>query len=144
MKLIACLLFIALLPVQWETDFATAQKTARDKNRLILLNFSGSDWCTPCMATKKDYLENEVFTKMAQENLVLLNADFPRRKKNMLSAEQTAKNEALAEKYNKQGSFPLTLLLDANGKVLKLWAGKPAVPVAAWVKEIKAVCDSRK
>lgn len=144
MKLLACILLVALLPLKWETDFATAQSVAKEKNRLILLNFSGSDWCAPCIATKKGYFENDAFVAMAKDNLVLLNADFPRKKKNQLSEEQAKKNDALADKYNKQGNFPLTLLLDANGKVLKSWTGKPEAPVEKWVKEIKSFCDSRK
>ncbi len=141
MKAMVCLLLVALLPLQWETDYETAKKIAKEKHQLILLNFSGSDWCAPCVATKRDYFENEAFKSMAAKNLVLLNADFPRKKKNQLSAEQAKKNDALAEKYNKQGNFPLTLLLDADGKVIKSWTGRPEAPVEKWVKEIKSICD---
>jgi thioredoxin-related protein len=144
MKFLACLLFVAFLPITWETDFSTAQKIAKEERKFILLNFSGSDWCAPCVATRKDYFDSEAFANMAKDNLVLLNADFPRKKKNQLSEEQTKKNEALAEKYNKEGSFPLTLLLDTNGKVIKYWKGKPEATVDGWVTEIKAACDSHK
>jgi thiol-disulfide isomerase/thioredoxin len=143
MKLIALLLLV-VLPLQWETDFETAKKAAKEKNQLILLNFSGSDWCGPCIVTRKQYLENEDFLKMAKDNVVMLNADFPRRKKNQLSPEQAKKNDALAEMYNRSGHFPYTLLLDANGKVIKIWDGKPAVAVEKWIKEIKGLCDANK
>lgn len=142
MKLIAALFVLVILPLKWETDFETAKKLAKEKNELILLSFSGSDWCGPCVATRKNYFETDAFAALAKGNLVLLNADFPRKKKNQLSAEQTRKNETLAEKYNKEGNFPYTLLLDANGKVLKSWKGQPTVPVEKWIAEIKAVCDS--
>ncbi|WP_294825196.1 thioredoxin family protein [uncultured Flavobacterium sp.] len=144
MKALACLLLIVLLPLKWETDFTQASKAAKNEHKLILLNFSGSDWCAPCIATKKEYFEAEVFADMAKEKLILLNADFPRRKKNQLSPEQIKKNEALAEKYNKEGNFPYTLLLDADGKVLKSWKGKPELPVDKWVKEIRSACESHK
>ena len=135
---------IAVIPMQWGNDFESAKKTAKENNQLILLNFSGSDWCAPCIQTKKEYFENESFIKMAKDNLVLVNADFPRRKKNLLSLEQTKKNESVAEKYNKDGYFPYTLLLDANGKVIKSWKGKPDVSVEKWVGNIKAICESNK
>lgn len=144
MKFLACLLTIAFLPLTWETDFSAAQKIAKEQHKFILLNFSGSDWCAPCVATRKDYFESEAFANLANDNLVLLNADFPRKKKNQLSEEQTKKNEALAEKYNKEGSFPLTLLLDTNGNVIKSWKGKPEATVNGWVTEVKAACDSYK
>ncbi|RYD97600.1 MAG: redoxin domain-containing protein [Sphingobacteriales bacterium] len=143
MKLLVLLLFFTLT-AQWEPDFENAKKIARENHELILLNFSGSDWCGPCIVLRKDYIESEVFQKMAKGNLILVNADFPRKKKNQISPQQVKRNEALAEKYNKEGNFPLTLLLDANGKVLKTWKGKPGVPVEKWAQEIKAICTANK
>ncbi|TGD56765.1 thioredoxin family protein [Flavobacterium humi] len=144
MKLIALFLLLLALPVQWEPDFNNAKKIAKEKNELILLNFSGSDWCGPCILLRKEYIESQVFTDMANENLVLVNADFPRKKKNIGTPEQVRRNEALAEIYNKEGSFPLTLLLNADGKVLKTWSGKPETTPEQWTAEIKAICDSKK
>lgn len=144
MKLIALSLLFLLLPIQWEPDFENAKKTAKEKHELILLNFSGSDWCGPCIVLRRDYLESEVFTKMADQNLVLVNADFPRKKKNIPAESVVKRNDALAEKYNKEGSFPFTLLLDADGKVLKTWRGKPEVTPEEWTAQIKAVCDAHK
>jgi len=137
-------LLIAAFTVQWEPDFDSAKKIAKEKNELILLNFSGSDWCGPCILLRKDYLDNADFLQMANDNLVLVNADFPRKKKNQPAPEQIKKNEALAEKYNKMGNFPYTLLLDADGNVIKTWTGKPEAPVEVWVNEIKALCDAHK
>ena len=48
----------------------------------------------------------------------MLKADFPRRKANKLSEEQTALNEKLAETYDQEGFFPLVVVLNKNGKVL--------------------------
>lgn len=143
MKVVA-LMMLFILPIQWEPSFENAKKTAKEKHELILLNFSGSDWCGPCIVTRRDYLESEVFTKMANDNLVLVNADFPRKKKNIPSADVVKRNEALAERYNKKGDFPLTLLLDSDGKVLKSWNGKPEASPEQWTAEIKAICDANK
>ena len=138
------LLLLFLVPIQWEPSFEKAKQIAHEKHELILLNFSGSDWCGPCIVLRKDYLESEVFTKMATDNLVLVNADFPRRSKNLPSADVVKRNEALAEIYNKEGAFPLTLLLDADGKVLKTWRGKPDVSPEQWSEELKNICDAHK
>src|SRR3954470_12516322 len=119
------ILFIALLglaafaPGDWQNDFEKAKQTAQADHKYILLNFSGSDWCGPCIRLHKEIFDSEVFTKYADEHLVLVKADFPRLKKNMLSKEQQKQNDALADKYNSDGAFPLTLLLDADGKVIK-------------------------
>lgn len=144
MKLITLFLLLAVLPIQWEPDFNNAKKIAKEKNKLILLNFSGSDWCGPCIMLRRDYIESQGFINMANNDLVLVNADFPRKKKNIGNPAQVKRNEDLAEIYNKNGIFPLTLLLDANGKVLKIWQGKPEVLPEKWTAEIKAICDSKK
>lgn len=144
MKLLSLsLLFLFALPLQWEPDFENAKKTARERRELILLNFSGSDWCGPCIAFRKDYLESEAFSAYAQDHLVLVNADFPRKSKNQLSPEMTKRNGALAELYNKQGNFPFTLVLNAEGKVLKTWAGKPKESVDQWIGALKALEPSK-
>lgn len=138
------LLLIFIIPIQWEPNFEQAKKLAKDKNELILLNFSGSDWCVPCIGLHKEYLETELFTEFSSKNLILVNADFPRRKKNLTPTEQTKRNEALAEIYNPNGIFPLTLLITADGKVVKSWEGKPKVSVEKWIEEIQVICQANK
>lgn len=107
----------------WGSDLSVAQQAAKDQHKLILLNFSGSDWCGPCIKLKKDVFESTEFQSFAEANLVLVRADFPRLKKNQLAKDQQAKNDALAERYNSDGKFPLTVLLNEQGKVLKEWDG---------------------
>jgi len=133
------LVFIPLLLTfgGWETDFEKAQKTAAEEHKLILLNFSGSDWCIPCIRLHKELFEDDSFKDFAKENLILVDADFPRLKKNQLSKEQQKKNEALAEKYNPQGSFPLTLLVNARGEVLQSWDGYIEMPPDLFISAIK-------
>lgn len=124
MKIITALLvMITIVTPEWLNDFEVAKHAAAENHKQILLNFSGSDWCAPCIKMKKEVFESEKFLSLAGEQLVLVRADFPRNKKNKLSVEQTKKNEMLAEKYNPQGKFPLTVLLDADGKVIREWDG---------------------
>lgn len=117
------LMFLLTGSVDWLSNFDTAKKIAGQDHKYILLNFSGSDWCAPCIKMKQEVFESASFSSVAAEKLVLLRADFPRAKKNQLPKEQQKHNEVLAEKYNPSGKFPLTLLLDANGKVLREWDG---------------------
>lgn len=120
------ILFFSLL--SWMGDFSQAQKDASTQKKLILLNFSGSDWCGPCIKLKHDVFESETFGQYAQNKLVLVRADFPRLKKNQLPADQQARNDQMAEKYNPNGKFPLTVLINSQGKVLKEWEGyQPSV-----------------
>lgn len=117
--------FIFFVEPKWGNDFDKAKIESLESKKLILLYFSGSDWCGPCIKLKKDVLETDEFIDFASNKLVLVRADFPRMKKNQLDKVQTEKNEKLAEKYNNKGKFPLTVLLDSSGKVLKEWDGYP-------------------
>jgi len=92
----------------------------------------------------KEIFNSDVFTKFAADNLVLVNADFPRLKKNQLSAEQQKKNDQMADAYNKNGIFPLTLLLTSDGKVLKKWEGYPNETPDQFTNEVKALLDANK
>jgi thioredoxin-related protein len=126
-------------PAVWMGNFNEAQNEAKKSHKLILVNFSGSDWCGPCIRLRKEILESATFEDYAKDNLLLVRADFPRAKKNQLEKDQVKLNEALAEKYNKDGKFPFTLLVDENGKVLKTWDGFPNISPDEFVKQVSSI-----
>lgn len=139
MKLLAIYFLLALSPsVTWLGDFSQAKTEATQKHKLILINFSGSDWCGPCIRLRKEILESGAFVNYASDHLVLVRADFPRQKKNQLSKEQVKLNEALADKYNTEGKFPYTLLIDENGKILKDWDGFPNETPEQFIAQISS------
>jgi thioredoxin-related protein len=104
--------------VHWLNNIDSAKTLSTENRKIILLKFSGSDWCANCKRLDHFFFETEEFKKFATEILVLLEADFPLRKKNKLSDEQQAHNDQLANKFNKQGDFPLVLILNDQGKLL--------------------------
>lgn len=137
MKQLSIILFAFFtIPVSWTGNFAEAQKQAKASHKQILINFSGSDWCGPCIRLRKEILESKSFEEYAANNLILVRADFPRQKKNQLPQAQIKLNESLAEVYNKDGKFPFTVLVDENGKVLRSWDGFPDESPEAFVSEI--------
>ncbi|MBP6050148.1 MAG: thioredoxin family protein [Chitinophagales bacterium] len=130
--------------VNWQNNFTNAKQEATEQHKFILLNFSGSDWCGPCIMFKKDVLESDVFKQFADSNLIMVNADFPRQKKNQLSKEQQKQNNDLADNYNKTGIFPKTLLLTSTGKIIKVWEGKPKKSTEDFIAEINEAIAVRK
>ncbi len=108
----------SVMAQDWLTSLEQAQTKAKTTNRNILLVFSGSDWCVPCMKLEKNIWESNEFKTFSKDHFVLLKAEFVKQKKNKLSEEQQSYNEKLAEKYNPQGYFPLVVLLDKEGKVI--------------------------
>lgn len=102
----------------WNTMLDAALQQAKATGRPVLAVFSGSDWCKPCIMLKQEVFDKPEFVQYAQSRLVLARFDFPRSKKNKLPTEQTKQNEQAAAKLNKEGAFPLVVLLSPEGKVL--------------------------
>jgi len=127
-----------------ETDFDKALQKAKQEHKLVLLRFSGSDWCVPCIRMSKAIFENQSFKEYAEANLVLVAADFPRLKKNKLPAEQQKANDDLAEKFNSQGNFPLTVLIDEKRSVLKTWEGYDEMTADQFISELKKFTEGIK
>jgi thioredoxin-related protein len=102
----------------WNTNFEDVKVKAEKENKNILLVFSGSDWCGPCIKLDKAVWKSPEFQVEADKSWVIYKADFPKKKANQLSSEMIKSNNKLAEEYNKNGSFPLVVLLDKKGKVI--------------------------
>lgn len=123
---LSLLLPSARADVTWLTDFKDAQQKARTDNKLLLLDFTGSDWCGWCIKLRKEVFAKPEFRDYATKNLVLMEVDFPRGK--TISDTVRQQNEALAEKYGVQG-FPTIVVLNSEGKKvgeLSYDAGIPA------------------
>ena len=117
----------AAAELNWLTDFNAAKERARAEKKLVLINFTGSDWCPPCMRLRKEVFSQPEFASYAKENLVLLEADFPRRKQ--LPAAQQAANESLARQFGIE-SFPTIVMLNPEGKELGRIGYTPGGPKA--------------
>ena len=106
---------IALLSlISWNViaQEATAEQVfdlSRETRKPVLIIFSGSDWCAPCIRFDKKVIADNSFQAFAKENLIILKADFPQRKK--IADDLKKQNEALAEKYNPKGLFPHLVLV---------------------------------
>jgi len=103
-----------------------AFKLSAQSQKPVLLIFSGSDWCAPCIQFQKRILSSEQFEHYAYDHLILLKVDFPQRIK--LERELVIQNEHLAERYNPQGQFPHILLLRPDQTVLSVLAYKNQQP----------------
>ncbi len=121
----------------WLTDLSEAKKQAKDENKKIVLVFQGSDWCTPCIKLDHEIWQSAEFKEYAKKHFVMLKADFPRKKKNRLSKEQQAKNNQLAERYNRNGIFPFVVVIDATGKVLQQLSYE-AVSPKEYIKKLES------
>ena len=113
--LLACcaLLQVRADELTWLTDLPKAQAQAKAENKLVFLDFTGSDWCVWCKKLHAEVFSTPEFQDYARKNLVLVTVDFPHETK--LSAEQTKANKALGEKYGIKG-YPTLIVLNGDGK----------------------------
>ena len=87
MKRIALILFLTVVmsvngfaqKLIWHTDMEKAIDVATKENKKMLLFFTGSDWCGWCIKLQNEVLKTSDFEKWANENVVLVELDFPRR-----------------------------------------------------------------
>lgn len=125
-------------PAAWLSDLGAAQAQAKATNRPVLVVFSGSDWCKPCIIYEQEVFSQPAFTAYAKDRLVLAHFDFPRQKRNQPTAAQLKLNEAAAAQLNRSGDFPLAVLLSPEGQVLAKTgyiAGGPAA-FEAYLKKV--------
>lgn len=119
----------------WLKDFDKAIAQAKEENKVVLVEFHGSDWCPPCIKLNKEVLSTDAFKDLAESSLVLVDADFPRKSK--LPEEQMDHNDALAKKYGVK-YFPTVLLISAEGEVLDKMVGFPKGGLEGFLSFIKA------
>ena len=117
----------------WVTDLPAAQAQAKGENKLVLVNFTGSDWCSWCKTLQKEVFTKPEFNTYAKGKLVLVEVDFPSHKTQSDELKKT--NEALQEKFKIEG-FPTILVLDGEGKVLWRQVGYMEGGTKAWLAKL--------
>ena len=119
----------------WVTDFAKAQAEAKKGNKLILMNFTGSDWCGWCIKLKKEVFDTKEFSDYAKENVVLVEVDFPTAKVKLSDAQKKA-NEELKNKFSATRGFPTIVVTDSSGKEVWRQIGYMEGGPKAWIAKL--------
>lgn len=125
-----CLAVAPLRAAEWLTDLPKALAKARAEKKLVLLHFTGSDWCPPCKALHENVLTSKEFEAYADKNLVLVEVDFPRKTKQPEELKEA--NEALAAEFKVDG-FPTVIVLDPGRKELQKIVGYDGEPAAKYI-----------
>ena len=147
MRRFSCLLvgfiFVATVAhgaaAEWQTDYEQALAAAKVARKCVLLDFTGSDWCPPCIEMKKVVFSRPAFQNYAQKNLILVEIDSPGRK--TLPENLTKQNERLKRQYGvDRKGFPTVVLLSPDGKVLgelQGYGGEGPEEIIAWVEKLR-------
>jgi len=118
----------------WLTDLPAAQAQARSENKIVLMDFTGSDWCSWCIKFKKEVLDTKGFQQYAGNNVVLVEVDFPDKKPQ--PADLKKANAALKDKYKIEG-YPTFVVLDKDGKEIGRQVGYSAGGPKAFIAQLE-------
>jgi thiol:disulfide interchange protein len=100
----------ASTPEGWTTDLENAFEQAKKENKSVLVEFTGSDWCPPCIAMRKNVFTKKDFVEKASKKFILVELDFPK-----ADPELKKRNQPHLEKYQVEG-FPTVILFTPEGK----------------------------
>lgn len=120
----------------WSDNFKESLAKAKTEKKLLLAEFTGSDWCPPCKKQAAEVFSQQEFKDYAARNLVLVELDYPRSKP--LSDAVKAQNQELKTKYAIRG-YPTVVMLDGEGKELARWVGYGGGGPAALIAKIDAL-----
>jgi len=121
----------------WETDLDKAIEKARAEKKSVLVEFTGSDWCPPCIAMRKNVFTKKEFINAASKNFVLVELDFPKK-----DEELAEKNQPLAEKFKIAG-FPTVVLLDSEGNEFTRFTASQFPEVKDFLKHLDTALERK-
>ncbi len=133
----AAALFLSLTSLMakpgWSEDYTASLAKAKADGRMVLLDFTGSDWCGWCIKIDNEIFSKPEFQAYARENLELVELDFPRGKS--LPPQVKAQNQKLMQQYGIEG-FPTIIVLNSNGEKIGELGYMEGGP-AAFIAELK-------
>jgi len=137
---LAALVVASRAELAWQTNFEAAKQQAKKEDKVVLVDFTGSDWCGYCIRLKKAVWDKPEFAKFAEKSLVLVELDFPHNKK--LPADLKKQNDKLQDNYHIEG-FPTIVLLDGDGKELGRMEGYEGDNVDSYIKRLEKIIATK-
>ncbi|MBC8128418.1 MAG: thioredoxin family protein [Gloeobacteraceae cyanobacterium ES-bin-144] len=127
----------ATTPQGWMADLDKAFAKAKMEKKAVLVEFTGSDWCPPCIVLKKDVFSQKEFVTAASKKFILVEVDFPR-----AQPDVAKKNEPLMEKYKVDG-FPTVLLFTSDGKEFTRFDATQFPSVSEFLKHLNEALEKK-
>lgn len=125
----------------WLADLSKAQVQAKAEDKVVLMDFTGSDWCPACMRFNKEVLNSSVFRKYADKNVVVIEVDFPQNKP---QSDELKKNNAALQDQFKVDAFPTLIVLDQEGKEIGRQVGYDAGGPKPFIAKLEAFKAGKK
>lgn len=121
----------------WETDLEKAMARAKKEKKALLVEFTGSDWCPPCIAMRKNVFSKKEFVDAASKNFILVELDFPKGDK-----ELKKKNQPYADQYAIKG-YPTVILFDSEGVEFTRFFASDHPTVEKFLEHLKLAMEKK-
>ena len=121
----------------WLTDIDSGVAKAKKENKAVMVEFTGSDWCPPCMQMHKEVFSKTDFVAGAKKNYVLVKIDIPRKDKALYE-----KNQKVLEKYKVQG-VPTVMLMSKDGKEFDRFTATEYPTVKKFLKQLDSALEKK-
>ena len=119
----------------WLNDLPKAEAQAKAENKIVLIDFTGSDWCGWCIKFKKEVLDTPEFQAYAAKNVVLVELDYPKNREQNDKLKKA--NAALKKQYQIDG-FPTLVVLDKDGKEIGRQVGYAEGGPSAFIAKLES------
>lgn len=116
--------------MEWMTDLEKAGEKAAADGKLLLVEFTGSDWCTACKVQKKKVLQDATFVEWAQRYYVPVEVDVPLDAALIGGEQQLQVNKQICDTYGVK-IFPTLMVMTPELVVMGECYGSQASPAAA-------------
>ncbi len=121
----------------WTDDLDKALEKAKTEKKSVLIEFTGSDWCPPCIAMRKNVFSKKEFVEAASKDFILVELDFPKG-----DPDLKKRNEPLAKKYKIEG-YPTVILLDSDGKEFTRFFASKYQETTDFLKHLKTQLERK-
>ena len=121
----------------WTDDLDKELEKAKTEKKSVLIEFTGSDWCPPCIAMRKNVFSKKEFVEAASKDFILVELDFPKG-----DPDLKKRNEPLAKKYKIEG-YPTVILLDSDGKEFSRFFASKYQETTDFLKHLKTQLERK-
>lgn len=124
--------------VVWVTSYSEGLALAKKTGKPMLVDFTGKDWCGPCMELKKNVFDTDTFKRWAAEHVILVELDYPQRPK-----QTTEENKLTASRYQIR-AYPTVLFISPDEQILGRTGYGQRENAVSWIKRVKQFVEKEK
>lgn len=121
----------------WMTDIDAALAKAKTEKKAVMVEFTGSDWCPPCIMMHKKVFSKKAFTDAASKKFILVKIDIPNK-----DPELKKKNSLVLKKYKVRG-VPTVVLFGDDGKEFNRFSASQFPSVETFLAQLDGALEKK-